>query len=332
MAKRKKQTKTKNNSKLLSYIAWSLGVIAISLSATLIGYYVGYDNAKEESTNYIKIQESKHIKELQKQKEDINKRLQKVLQKEREKNLPQNYTSAAHEIDDETLAHAPKIKKHLKKRTDKRPKLAIIIDDVSTRSQVKAIKSLHLPLTMSFFPPTPRHPNTAKLAAKEQFYMVHLPMGALHWKAEEPQTLHIHDSQQVISARIDEIRRLFSDVHFINNHTGSKFTSNEKAMTRLITALKQHHISFIDSRTTAKTKAPIVLKHFGMKYIARDVFLDHHTDKPYVLKQIKEAIRVAKSNGEAIAIGHPHKNTLQALYESKKLLKAVDLILVYQIK
>jgi polysaccharide deacetylase 2 family uncharacterized protein YibQ len=51
-------------------------------------------------------------------------------------------------------------------------------------------------------------------------------------------------------------------------------------------------------------------------------------DKAYVKKQIKLAIKTAKRHGTAIAIGHPHKNTLLALAESKKLLKEVDLVLI----
>jgi hypothetical protein len=103
-------------------------------------------------------------------------------------------------------------------------------------------------------------------------------------------------------------------------------------MKRLIYALQKNHISFIDSRTTAQTKAAMVEKSFGLKYVARDVFLDHHMDKPYILKQIKQAIKVAKAHGHAIAIGHPHKNTLEALYESRKLLnKEVDLVLINKI-
>jgi len=103
-------------------------------------------------------------------------------------------------------------------------------------------------------------------------------------------------------------------------------------MNRLIFALNKYHIHFIDSRTTAQTQAPKVLKNFGLKYVARDVFLDHHMEKSYILGQIKEAVRVAKAHGSAIAIGHPHKNTLEALYESKKLFaKDVDLVLVNKI-
>jgi len=184
---------------------------------------------------------------------------------------------------------------------------------------------------MSFLPPRAARPDSAKLAAHEKFYMVHLPMEAMHFNAEEPHTLRVKDSQQKISAKIKEIKRLFPKVAYINNHTGSKFTSNEIAMNRLIYALNANGIHFIDSRTTAKTMAPRVLKNFGFKYVARDVFLDHHMDKPYILKQIKKAVAVAKAHGEAIAIGHPHKNTLRALAESKELFKDVDLVQINKV-
>jgi polysaccharide deacetylase 2 family uncharacterized protein YibQ len=181
---------------------------------------------------------------------------------------------------------------------------------------------------MSFLPPSSFRPNSAKLAAKEKFYMVHLPMEAMSFTAEEPTTLRVNDSQTKISKRIEKLLKQFPKAKYINNHTGSKFTSNEVAMNRLMNSLKKHNINFIDSRTTAKTKVPAVMKNYGLKYIARDVFLDHHQDKPYVKKQIKEAIRIAKQHGSAIAIGHPHKNTLLALKESKKLFKDVELVYI----
>jgi polysaccharide deacetylase 2 family uncharacterized protein YibQ len=184
---------------------------------------------------------------------------------------------------------------------------------------------------MSFLPPSAARPNSAKLASHESFYMVHLPMEAMNFSAEEPHTIRIKDSQSEISNRIRKIKTLFPKVRYINNHTGSKFTSNEIAMNRLIYAFNKNHIYFVDSRTTAKTKAPKVLKNFGLKYVARDVFLDHHSDKKYIKKQIQKAIKVAKKNGHAIAIGHPHKNTIQALYESKSLFKDVELVQVNQV-
>lgn len=330
----KKKTKQTGGSKLLTYIAWGLAIFAMILSSLLVGYYLGYDDAKEKMSEDTKVAKEKRLALLKrleksvKEEKDVSKRLKEVLKKESKK-PKKEYVSASHEFDGKPLSAEPKMVKRVQKRVvGKKPRLAIILDDVGTSSQVRAIKSLHIPITMSFLPPSKARPNTPRLAAREKIYMIHLPMEAQNWSAEEPFTLRIHDSQSHISARIRELKRLFPKAKFINNHTGSKFTSNEIAMNRLITALNDNGMHFIDSRTTAETKAPKVLKNFGQKYMARDVFLDHHMDKPYVLKQIKQAIKVAKAHGSAIAIGHPHKNTLQALYESKNLLKDVDLVFI----
>ena len=315
------KSKVDKSSKFLEYIAWSLAILALVLISLTIGYYFGIHDAKQKSPTPVAAQAIPQHKE-----KTVKKRLKEVLAKEQTQ-----YISAAHEIDDESLANPVTIKSTKRLVYHNKPKLAIIIDDVQTKRQVNAIKSLHLPLTMSFLPPRPARPNSAKLAAHENFYIVHLPMEAMHYSAEEPDTLRTGDSQQKISARIKQIKKEFPKVQYVNNHTGSKFTSNEVAMNRLIYALTENHIHFIDSRTTAKTKAPEVLKNFGLKYVARDVFLDHKMDKAYVITQIKEAIKVAKAKGHAIAIGHPHKNTLAAIAESKSLFKDVDLVQVNKV-
>ncbi|RUA09366.1 MAG: divergent polysaccharide deacetylase family protein, partial [Fusobacteria bacterium] len=301
----KKNTTKKSSSKILVYIAWFLAIVALILVSLVGGYYIGISNAKKEKSqvedNDALLKKLDAKVKHHEVKKTVTKRLKEVLQKE----VPR-YISAAHEIDDEALAHAPKIRKKKKNIIyNTRPKLAIIIDDVQTARQVNAIKSLHIPLTMSFLPPRPARPNSAKLASHEKFYIVHLPMEAMYFRAEEPDTLRIHDSQQKISARITQIKKEFPRVRYINNHTGSKFTANEVAMTRLISALNANHIKFIDSRTTMKTMAPKVLKKFGLKYVSRDVFLDNKMNKRYIIGQIKEAIKVAKARGHCIAIGHP---------------------------
>ena len=334
MAKRKatKRKKKKNsNSKILTYTAWGLASVALLLSALLVGYFVGVADSQDKQATATHVPVPKPHKEVVKKeahrkRADVKKQLQDVLKKESVK--VKQYTSAAHEIDDVKLVdppkHTPKTTKMVSKT--KKPRLAIIIDDVSTASQVRAVKNVGIVLTMSFLPPSPARPNSAKVASHEPYYMVHLPMEALHFSKEEPHTLYVKDSQQTIMKRIREIKKLFPKVHYINNHTGSKFTSNEVAMNRLIFALNKEGIRFVDSRTTAQTKAPKVLKNYGLKYVARDVFLDHHMEKAYVKGQIKEAVAYAKKYGSAIAIGHPHKNTLQALKESKKLLQEVELV------
>ncbi len=339
MAKRKRAKTTpkskSNENKFLNYIVWGLAIFALIISGLIAGYYFGVSNTQEEIEKQSKIEIKKRLvisERLEsimathaKEKESVEKRLQELLSK-RDK----EFTSPSHELDTKEKKPPANVKRKIK-YLPSRPKLAIIIDDVSTKYHVKAIKSLHIPLTMSFLPPSRARPNSAKLAAKEKFYMVHLPMEAQNFNAEEPLTLRVKDSEETINKRIKELKRLFPRVKYINNHTGSKFTSDERAMNRLIYSLNENKINFIDSRTTAKTKAPIVMKNFGLNYIARDIFLDHKHEKKYVKGQIQRAINIAKKHGYAIAIGHPHKNTLSALAESKKLLSGVELVYINKI-
>lgn len=327
MAKKKK----KGTNNYLVYTAWALAFIAVFVTLIAIGYYQGYEKAKKEVAQEVKMQEQKRLSALKKLEElsakktepDVKERLKEVLIKETPK-----YPDASHEYEDKTVILPPKKEPVFVKRTGMKPKLAIIIDDVSLQSHVNNIKALKLPLTMSFLPPTAARPNAAALAAKESFYMVHLPLEAQSFSAEESKTLRASHSQDEIMARVAEIKQHFPKVRYINNHTGSKFTEDELAVNRLIFALKEHRINFIDSRTTAKTMVPKVMKNYGFEYVARDVFLDHESDKESIKKQIKLAIKLAKSHGSAIAIGHPHANTIAALQESKYLFKDVDLVFV----
>ncbi len=210
----------------------------------------------------------------------------------------------------------------------KKPLLAIIIDDVAFSNEVKKIKALPFKVTPSFFPPTKRHPDTPKLAGQFSFYMVHLPLQAFHYPHPEPHTLLVSDTQKTINDRIKNIKKWFPRDKFLNNHTGSKFTSDYDAMTRLYKALDKNSIVFIDSRTSAKTVALKVADTFNKKLLSRDIFLDNIADIAYIQNQLKKAVKKAKAKGFAIAIGHPHPKTLQALEESKNLLKDVKLVYV----
>ncbi len=322
--KTKKVKKRDKTSKILLYTAWVLAIVASLLSTALIWYYFAHADAEQPK-------ETPQVEKLSAKKEkpvkSVNKQLKEILQKE----LVTKELSASHELDFKEHAKVLKpIPRPIRVFTNK-AKLAIIIDDVATQGHVNAINRLHLVLTKSFLPPRAARPNTPKLAEKEKFYMVHLPLEAQNFHAEESHTLRIADSEEKIDKRIDDIKRWFPRVQFINNHTGSKFTANELAMNRLIYALEKHHIHFIDSRTIASTKAPKVLKNMGLPYVHRDIFLDHHMDVAYVKAQIKKAVAYAKKHKTAIAIGHPHPNTLEALRESKALLQEVELVYVKEV-
>jgi len=210
--------------------------------------------------------------------------------------------------------------------------LAIIIDDVAFPFQVRALLALDLPITLSFFPPSPSHPDTPALARKVPCAMVHLPLEALRYSHKEPYLLRTRDSILKMERTIAAIRNHFPQVRYINNHTGSRFTADVRAMEGLLAVLDQYGFTFIDSRTTPKTVVPAIMRSQGRPYLHRDIFLDHVPEVEAIRRQIHRAIALAQRQGLAIAIGHPHKETIEALRRSKEILKKVRLIYVNELK
>ncbi|RAZ60224.1 divergent polysaccharide deacetylase family protein [Campylobacter hyointestinalis] len=219
-----------------------------------------------------------------------------------------------------------------KYQANTRAKLAIIIDDVAYGAQADKIKSLGLKITPSIFPPTKAHPNTVAISKGFEFYMMHLPLEAMFFSKAEPNTLKVSDSKSKIEDRISTIKNQFGNVKYINNHTGSKFTSNYKSMQILLSSLDKMGILFVDSLTSNASKAGYVSKELGLKYVKRDVFLDNDQDVSKILKQLSLAIKQAKKRGYAIAIGHPHDLTFKALKIAKQtILKDVDVVYLKEI-
>ncbi len=206
------------------------------------------------------------------------------------------------------------------------PRLAIILDDVSFPWQTRLIKEIPYKVTPSFFPPTKGHPETVRLSHEFEFAMIHLPLESKYYSRPEEDTLNTTDGIDVIERRIKRIKEWFPQIKYYNNHTGGSYTADYNAMDRLIKVMKENGLIFVDSRTIGSSKAPAVCKKYDMFLYSRDVFLDNSLDKPLIREQLRQAVTKAKKNGYAIAIGHPHKNTLEVLRDSKDLLEGVDLV------
>ncbi|AQW81835.1 divergent polysaccharide deacetylase [Campylobacter pinnipediorum subsp. pinnipediorum] len=230
---------------------------------------------------------------------------------------------------DKSIAFKKTENKAIKNTKIKKPKLAIVIDDVANRHHVDMIRSVGLKMTPSFFPKTKHHLGTPKLAKEFEFYMIHLPMQAQHFSSPEINTLNVQDSEKIIDKKIKDVRVDFPTAKFMNNHTGSKFTSDFNAMDKAFKAFIKYDFIFIDSKTIATTKVKKVAKKYKKPYISRDVFLDDKDNKASINKEIKNAINIAKQKGYAIAIGHPRKNTIEALKQNRSyILDNVELVYV----
>ena len=302
------------------------------------------EKSKEELDKYFqrieikKDQFEEYTKDLY--EEYVDKEHEKNIKIKEETTTPIKDTEVKKQIEEKNKETKPLTKPTIKKIIVKdtpiailsnKPKLAIVIDDVTTQYQLNQIKKIGYTVTPSLMPPTPNHPNSAKIRKNLPFYMIHFPLQASRFSGEEKNTLHINDSYEKIEKRVAQVRKWYPNAKYTNNHTGSKFTSNEKAMDRLFHALVKYDFIFVDSRTTGKTVAKKMAKKYNMPYIVRNVFLDNEQDFAYIQNQLKKAIRIAKKNGQAIAICHPHSITMKVLRESKHLLKDLELVYLNQL-
>ena len=303
-------------------------------------FNINEENKFEEYTNELeKIIEDKIEREdfinkeneiIQKKVEEIKEEKAKELNAKKEtKEQNKNKEKEKEKIDEKSIITNKDSFTYDKKN---KPKIAIVIDDVTTQVQKDTILSMGYKITMAFLPPTNSHPTSAKIALNLPFYMIHFPMQASpKFKGQEINSLNITDSYETIEKRVKQLREWYPNAVYTNNHTGSVFTENEEAMDKLFRALKKYNFIFVDSRTSNKSVAKKYAQKYNMPYIVRNTFIDNEENYEYIQNQLKQAIEIAKKQGYSIAIGHPHAVTLKVLKDSKNLLKDVEPIFVNQL-
>jgi uncharacterized protein len=210
--------------------------------------------------------------------------------------------------------------------------LAIIVDDLgSDRSAAESVFALGYPLTVSVLP---NHEHSAEIASEAHRrgfqVMLHLPMQSVANETPEAQELHPGMPEPEVAALVAQFLRSVPDASGVNNHQGSQATADATLMDELMPVLRDRHLFYVDSRTTAATVAYDTAQDFGVRSAFRNVpFLDDVAQVAAVRKQLALALRGAREKGEAVAIGHPHPATLQALREVLPQAQAQGIRLVH---
>jgi len=195
-------------------------------------------------------------------------------------------------------------------------RVAIVIDDIGYRYTDQQALSLPGEITYSILPHTPYGKTLAlKANAKHKDVLLHIPMEAENGKKLGPGALTSTMNEAQINASLNAS---FAEIPFaigINNHMGSHLTQLAKPMTWTMSFLKKHHLLFLDSKTSKKSKAGSIAKKLGVPVKRRHVFLDNQLNQKYISQQFQLLIQQAKSKDFAIAIAHPHPETMQALQQ-----------------
>jgi uncharacterized protein len=193
--------------------------------------------------------------------------------------------------------------------------IAIVIDDLGHHyERGKALVDMPYPLTLSFLPGrkyTLELSKRAYLSGKE--VMLHAPMENTRKLAlgfggltSDMDKLAVQRSLQTSIVGVPHLVGL-------NNHMGSALTQNPKAMSWVMELVASYPLYFLDSKTSADSVAASTARRYGIPTMVRDVFLDHEQTSAYVEEQFEKLLNIAQRKGQAIAIAHPHKITIEFL-------------------
>jgi hypothetical protein len=198
-----------------------------------------------------------------------------------------------------------------------KPLIAIVIDDVGLdRPHSRQAWELPGPLTMSFLPYAKELREQAKAAhAHGHELMLHLPMEPGGVANPGPNALLVSLSEAELKHRVAAALDSFDGYVGANNHMGSRFTAYRTGMETVLREFKARGLLFLDSRTTPSSVGDQVAQEIGVPSVARNVFLDDDESVEAVRRKLAETETVARRQGFAVAIGHPHAGTIQALGE-----------------
>ena len=207
---------------------------------------------------------------------------------------------------------------------DDRPIIAIVIDDLGlNRVNTAELNSLPSPLTLAFLPYAGRiDAQTEAAQAAGHELMLHLPMEPIGSDWPGPDALTTKLDRQEFLTRLEKNLNRFKGFVGINNHMGSKLTANDSRMDVVMRELRKRDVLFLDSKTSPRSVAGETAGRNGVPNTTRDVFLDHVIDPGAIKRQLALTEKIARQSGSAVAIGHPHNTTIQALRDWLPSLEA----------
>ena len=196
------------------------------------------------------------------------------------------------------------------------PRIAVVLDDVGVHvPNGRRAADLPAPVTLALMTYARGLEDLAARArANGHELLVHVPMEPFDGKWDTgPNALRTGLAAAELDRRIEWALSRFDGAVGVNNHMGSRFTSDPESMTVLMAALADRGMLFLDSITTGATKGRVTARTAGVPYLARDVFLDNQPDPESVWTRIAEVEALARRNGAAVAIAHPKGATLEVL-------------------
>lgn len=147
--------------------------------------------------------------------------------------------------------------------------------------------------------------------------MLHLPMEPLNYPEKNPGegALLKGMTAEEIEKRITAALARVPEAKGVNNHMGSAFTADREGMLAVLQVIKARGLFYVDSRTTRDTTALELARQLQVPSGQRRIFLDDSTEPDQIRARLQKLAELAEMSSPVIAIGHPHRETVQVLTE-----------------
>ncbi len=193
--------------------------------------------------------------------------------------------------------------------------MALVIDDLGRSvRQVDELEALGVPLTYSVLPfESHTREVVADLLRRHAEILCHLPMEPSGHANPGPGALTETMSPEELRRGTEAAIAAVPGAVGVNNHMGSELTADPRAMRVILGVIGKDKLFFLDSRTSAASVGYRVARSLGIAAAKRQVFIDPDMERSAIVKEFERLLRLAREDGAAIAIAHPHPITMEIL-------------------
>lgn len=210
-------------------------------------------------------------------------------------------------------------------------KLAIVIDDAGRDLESQHVyESLGIPLTLAVMP-NQVHTRDAALSwhAHGLPVILHQPMESVSGIGMESKVILTSMGDEEIRSLLKSSLSQVPEAVGINNHQGSKATTDRHTMDVVMNELHHRRLFFFDSRTNSTTAADAAAVAYGVPYVRNDLFVDNEADVAAISSMIREAAKRAQKYGTYVIIGHCRPKTAEAFRQMVPQLEKEGIQFVY---
>ena len=196
-------------------------------------------------------------------------------------------------------------------------RVAIIVDDLGRDlKQARQLLEIRQPVTFAILAIEPHATEVARMAhAAGREVMLHAPMEPQGFPVVDPgdDALLVNQSDDELRSQLQALLNRVPHAAGINNHMGSRFTEDARAMTVVMAELRRNKLFFVDSLTSGHSKGTATARQAGVPMLRRDIFLDNVAEVESIVHEIRRLADKSRRGGGAVGICHPYPETLQAL-------------------